>query len=47
MKLYARKEEDLLLLKRLLDYLDSYVGNKNFYLLVFYKNGLPTIQLVV
>lgn len=47
MKLWAGKEEDHLLLKRLLDYLDSYVGNKNFYLLVFYKNGLPTIQLVV
>ena len=47
-KLFAQKsEQNNLIEERLLKYLDSYIGNKNFHLLVSYKNGEPNILLIV
>lgn len=47
-KLFASKlEKGNLIEKRLLDYLDSYVGNRNFHLIISYKNGEPDILMLV
>lgn len=47
LKLYAKKTETNIIVKSLLDYLDCYVGNKNFQLLISFKNGVPSILVVV
>lgn len=47
-KLFASKlEKSNLIEKRLLNYLDSYVGNRNFHLIISYKNGDPDILVLV
>lgn len=47
LKLYAKKTETNIIAKSLLDYLDCYVGNKNFQLLISFKNGVSSILVVV
>ncbi len=46
MKLYAKGESQESLVIKLLEYLDCYIGNRNFNVLVSYKAGLPTLLLV-
>lgn len=46
-KLFAQKSNGDLIFKRLIDYLDSYIGNRNFYLFISYKRGIPDIFLLV
>lgn len=47
LKLYAQKTESNLIVENLLNYLDCYVGNKNFQLLISFRNGLPSTFVVV
>lgn len=44
-KLYAQKSKQNLIIERLLSYLDSYIGNKNFYIFVTFKEGISNIFL--
>ena len=47
-KLFVKEsKQNNILAERFLNYLDSYLGNRNFYLLVSYSNGKPNIFLVV
>lgn len=46
-KLFAQQSTNNLIFERLLDYLDSYIGNRNFHLLISYKKGIPDIFLLV
>ena len=46
-KLYAQKSKDNLLLVRLIDYLDSYIGYKNFHLFVSFKKGVHHLFILV
>ena len=45
MKLYAKGERQESLVIKLLEYLDCYIGNRNFNVLVSYKAGLPDLFL--
>lgn len=47
MKLYAKGESQKSLVIKLLEYLDCYIGNRNFNVLVSYKEGLPDLLLLV
>jgi len=47
MKLYAQKSEKNIMGKRLISYLDSYIGNSNFQLLIAYREGKPNIIIDV
>ncbi len=47
MKLYAKGESQESLVIKLLEYLDCYIGNRNFNVLVSYKAGLPDLFLLV
>ena len=47
MKLYAQKSEQNIIAERLISYLDCYIGNRNFQLLVAYKDGESNIFLAV
>lgn len=47
LKLYAKETESNLIAENLLKYLDCYIGNKNFQLLISFKNGLPSTFIVV
>ena len=46
-KLFAQQSTNNLVFERLLDYLDSYIGDRNFHLLISYKKGIPDIFLLV
>lgn len=46
-KLYAKKTEQNLIAETLLKYLDCYTGDRNFQLLISFKNGRPGIFVVV
>lgn len=47
-KLYAQKlNQNNLIVERLLNYLDSYIGNKNFHLIISFRDGNPDISLLV
>lgn len=46
-KLYAQKSGENLIAERLLNYLDSYIGNNNFHLLVSYKKGVSDFFIIV
>lgn len=47
MKLYANGISQESLVIKLLEYLDCYIGNRNFNVLVSYKAGLPDLFLLV
>lgn len=47
MKLYAKGESQESLVVKLLGYLDCYIGNRNFNVLVSFKAGLPDMFLMV
>ena len=47
MKLYAQKSEKNIVEKRLISYLDSYIGNRNFLLLIAYREGKSNIIIDV
>lgn len=47
MKLYANGESQESLVIKLLEYLDCYIGNRNFNVFVSYKEGLPDMFLLV
>lgn len=47
MRLYTQKSEQEVIYKKLLKYLDYYVGNSNFNIVVSYENGLPDITLLL
>lgn len=47
LKLYPIKTNRNYLLEKLIDYLDCYLGNRNFNILVSYRNGIPDILLLV
>lgn len=46
-KLYAKKADKNTITKKMLDYLDGYIGNNNFHLLVSLKKGVPDIFIIV
>ena len=46
-KLYAKKSDENAIMKKMLDYLDSYIGNNNFHLIVSFKKGVPDIFIIV
>lgn len=46
-KLYAKESDKNTIIKKLLDYLDGYIGNSNFHLLVSLKKGVPDIIIIV
>lgn len=46
-KLYAKKSDENAIIKKMLDYLDSYIGNNNFHLIVSFKKGVPDIFIIV
>lgn len=47
LKLYAQRSEKNIIAKRLIDYLDCYLGNRNFQLLIAYKSGESSIFITV
>lgn len=47
MKLYTLKSSNNDILNKLLEYLDSFLGNRNFYIMVTYQNGLSDMLLIV
>ena len=46
-KLYAKKSDENAIMKKMLDYLDSYIENNNFHLIVSFKKGVPDIFIIV
>lgn len=46
-KLYAKKTDEILIIKKILDYLDSYIGNRNFHLIVSFRKGVPDVLIIV
>lgn len=47
LKLYAKKAESNIIAKSLLNYLDCYIGDRNFQMLISFENGLSSIFIVV
>lgn len=47
LKLYAQKSEQNIIAERLISYLDCYIGNRNFQLLIAYKDGESNIFIAV
>lgn len=47
LKLYAQKPERNIIAERLISYLDCYIGNRNFQLLIAYKDGKSDIFIAV
>lgn len=47
MRLYAQKSEQNIVEKRLINYLDCYIGNRNFQLFIAYREGTSNIIIDV
>lgn len=46
LKLYTNKQEQISILKILENYIDCYIGNKNFHILVSYEKGKPHLAIL-
>lgn len=46
-KLYAQRLNNNLIYERLIGYLDSYIGIRNFHLFISFKNGIPDFFILV